>query len=276
MAMYKITCNLFNLYHTLNCGQVFRWEYNSQNKTWTGIVGSTIIKARQEGNTVTINSTISKNAIKNYFRLDDDLNKIYKQINKDQYISAAIKQYRGLRLLRQDPYECLFSYICATRANIPQIKKMIQNLSKTLGEKIENDFYTFPTPRALSEAGLTQLKACGVGFRAPYLLQTAKKIVNTDYNLAALKKLDYEEAKAELKRFKGVGEKVADCVLLFSLNKLEAFPTDIWVKRIMKSYYNIKKDEDVRKFALMHFGRYCGYAQEYLYHYYRTKYHSTY
>jgi N-glycosylase/DNA lyase len=273
--MQKITCNLFNLHHTLNCGQAFRWEYNSQNRTWTGVVGKTVIKARQEGNTVTINSAVSKKMIENYFRLDDDLSKIYKQINKDQYIDAAIKYYGGLRLLRQDPYECLFSYICATRANIPQIKKTVKNLSKTFGEKIENGLYTFPNPKSLAEANIAQLKICGVGFRAPYLLQTAKNIVNMDYNLADLNKLDYEEAKAELKRFKGVGEKVADCVLLFSLNKLEAFPMDIWIKRTMKNYYNIEKDKDIRKFVLTHFGKYCGYAQEYLYYYYRTRYRSA-
>jgi N-glycosylase/DNA lyase len=96
-----------------------------------------------------------------------------------------------------------------------------------------------------------------------------------DHNLADLNKLDYEEAKAELNRFKGVGEKVADCVLLFSLNKLEAFPIDIWVKRTMKNYYNIEKDKDIRKFALTHFGKYCGYAQEYLYYYYRTRHRSA-
>ncbi|HYB92896.1 MAG TPA: DNA glycosylase, partial [archaeon] len=239
--MYKITCNLFNLHYTLNCGQVFRWEYNSKNKSWTGIVGSEVINARQEENVVTIDSTLSRKVIENYFRLDDDLNKIYEQINKDQYIDAAINQYPGLRLIRQDPYECLFSYICATRANIPQIKKMVKNLSKTFGEKIKKDFHTFPTPKSLSEADKMQLKACGVGFRAPYLVETAKKIVNANYDLDSLKKLDYEKAKSELKNFKGVGEKVADCALLFSLNKLEAFPTDVWIKRIMKNYYNIEK-----------------------------------
>lgn len=222
--------------------------------------------------------------------MDKDLQKIKKSTNKDAHISRAFELFWGLRLIRQDPWECLVSYICATYKGIPAIKTMLHKISRTFGEKVAFDgceFYTFPTAEALACASLERLAACGLGYRAKYLLQTSKQIYESGFELERLKQLSYVEAKKALCGFAGVGPKVADCVLLFSLDKTEAFPVDVWVKRvILRHYKQLLPNEFVSKlsrqdglsdseyaklntFGRSYFGEYAGYAQEYLYHYER-------
>jgi len=280
----------FNLDFTLCCGQAFRWSKEGE-WWWYGIVNGNVFKVRQMGDELEFQN-VDSNFVKNYFGLNDNLPKIFSQISKDKHIKHAVEKFRGLRILHQDPWECLISYICATYKNIPAIKKMLFELSRRFGEKTvfeEHDFYTFPTPERLAKANLEKLSACGLGYRAKYILETAKRVHENNFDLRNLMKSDYEKARCTLLELPGVGLKVADCVSLFSLRKLEAFPVDVWIKRIiMRHYADYFENEFVKKispgrspteseyeklslFGRRYFGEFAGYAQEYLYHYERTQ-----
>jgi N-glycosylase/DNA lyase len=283
--------NPFNLDFTLECGQAFRWE--KIGGWWYGVVRRYVVKARQNNDILEVHTHPEKSDSRfwrSYFRLDDDLPKIYSQIVKNQHIKAAVERFEGLRLLRQEPWECLISYVCATNKNIPAIKDMIFRLCENFGERLlfeGREFYTFPTPNDLANADIEELRACKLGFRAERVQNAAKKVNSKELSLEALHKLSYEEAWEELLKLPGVGPKVADCVLLFSLDKLEAFPIDVWMKRIVMKHYHdhfersfVKRVSgkkslsraEYRKIGLFgrkYFGKFVGYAQEYLYHYER-------
>jgi N-glycosylase/DNA lyase len=277
----------FNLDFTLCCGQTFRWDKHGD--WWYGVVGQEAFKIRQECGALEFEG-VNERFVWNYFRLQDDLPRILSDINKDENVQAAIDEFRGLRILRQEPWECLISYICATYKSIAAIKSMLANLSRRFGEEIhlENQsFYGFPKPERLAKTELQDLAACGLGYRAKYVLKTANLICDGTLDLERLKKRSYAKAKRELMNLPGVGPKVADCVLLFSLEKLEAFPVDVWIKRTVLEYYAqhlptefVKKIsaqgslstsayERLSSFGREYFGKYAGYAQEYLYHYER-------
>lgn len=281
------TITPFNLEHSLKCGQSFRWEKHGD--WWYGIVKEKVIKIKQtrEGLQFQISpGPADVSSVVNHFRLDDDLPCILSEISKDEHIRRAIRIFRGLRITRQEPWECLISYMCATYKNIPAIKKMIFNLCEHLGKMMYFDghvFYTFPRSETLAQASLEELKRCKLGFRTKRVLRTSRIIQEKQFDFEALKEMSYERAKRELLSLPGVGQKVADCILLFSLDKLEAFPVDIWIKRTMLKFYtNCFKKSFVEKvssrksitpkeyrkinaFGREYFGEYAGYAQEYLF-----------
>jgi N-glycosylase/DNA lyase len=283
----------FSLEHTLDCGQLFRWQ--KIGDWWYGVVADKVIKIKQENDKLEFQffpETKNDGFLENYLRLDDDLPQILSKVSKDDYIKQAIKKFYGLRLIRQEPWECLASYICATFKGIPAIKKMINSISSCFGNKITFDgyeFYTFPKPEQLAQACSKDMRNCGLGFRAERILETAKQINNCELDLENLKRLDYPQAKQELLQLSGVGHKVADCVLLFSLEKLEAFPIDVWMKRAATRLYakhfdpefikrvankgsiTPKEYETIGSFGREYFGKNVGYAQEYLFHYLRTQ-----
>lgn len=280
----------FSLDYTLSCGQTFRWE--KMDDWWYGVVDRNVVKIRQRDDKLlfyTFPEEGDVEFIESYFRLDDDLPYILSQINKDVEIEKAIQRFYGLRIVRQDPWECLISYICATNANIHLIKNMILNMARGLGRRIDFEgrrFYTFPEPVALARASLNELRRCKSGYRAKYVLETSRRILDGELQLDSLRKLGYEGARKRLASLPGVGPKVADCVLLFSLGKLEAFPVDIWVKRIILELYGTRfpgaeasgkktptpgEYERISSFGRRYFGRYAGYAQEYLFYYGRTR-----
>jgi N-glycosylase/DNA lyase len=279
----------FDLDFSLCCGQVFRWR--KRDSWWYGVVGERVFKVRQSGAELEF-ANVSEQFIRQYFGLNDDLGQISQCIGKDAYVKAALHRFTGLRIVRQVPWECLISFICATYKSIAAIELMLQKLSEKYGEKKVfdgYDFYTFPTIERLAFASESGLCECGLGYRAKYVQATAKKIREEKINLESLKALSYLEARKRLPEFSGVGLKVADCILLFSLEKLEAFPVDVWVKRVILNHYAnqlptdlVKKlqshdsltngeYEKISTFARAYFGRYAGYAQEYLYHYERTQ-----
>jgi N-glycosylase/DNA lyase len=279
----------FDLDFSLCCGQVFRWR--KINGWWYGVVGEHVFKIRQCGAQLEFEN-INREFVQNYFGLNDDLAKIKSCVGKDDYIRSALQRFEGLRIVRQMPWECLISFICATYKNIAAIELMLKKLSIKYGEKQVFDsleFYTFPTVERLANASENGLQECGLGYRAKYVQKTARKILDETINLENLKTLPYLEGRKVLLEFSGVGFKVADCVLLFSLEKMEAFPVDVWVKRVILTHYaNQLPAETVKKmqnrssltnneyqkigdFARSYFGRYAGYAQEYLFHFERTK-----
>ena len=278
----------FSLEHTLRCGQLFRWE--KLGDWWYGVVADRVVKIRQIGDSLMFQSfpeEANQRFIENYLRLDDNLPSILSKISKDEHVRRAIKLFYGLRISRQEPWECLISYICATYKGIPAIKKMIYNISQRFGKKMTFDgynFYTFPKTSDLAQTSPKKLRSCGLGFRAERVLETTKILDRGDFSLEALKSLDYGNAKRKLLSLPGVGPKVADCVLLFSLEKLEAFPVDVWMKRAATNLYanhfdssfvnrvsskgsiTPKEYETINSFGREYFGRYAGYAQEYIFH----------
>lgn len=183
-------------------------------------------------------------------------------------MEMAVEMYRGLRLVRQEPWECLISYMCSSASNIPRIKNVIENICRNYGSEIGAGYFSFPDPEQLARVSEIELRNCGLGFRAPFVIEAAKAVASGKLNLSRLKRIGYQAAKQELKTIKGVGDKIADCVLLFSCDKLEAFPVDTHIKQYMQQiYFNSNKvtDESIRSFASEYFGRYCGYAQQYIY-----------
>ena len=279
----------FDLDFTLCCGQVFRWH--KIDGWWYGIVERNVVKIRQYGGELEFGG-VDFDFVTHYFGLDDDLAQISNCINRDAFIRKALHEFRGLRLIRQDPWECLVSYICATFKNIPAIGSMLNKLSEKFGEQTSFDgmtFYTYPSAEALANASIAELEKCSLGFRAKYLKAAAQKILDEKIQLKSLRALPYLDARDVLVEFPGVGLKVADCVLLFSLGKTEAFPVDVWVRRIILNHYadllpaglaaKISEQKSLsngqykklNEWGRSYFGKYAGYAQEYLFHYERTQ-----
>ncbi len=271
---------------TLCCGQVFRWSHS--NGWWYGVSRDKALRIRKLGEKLEFEGADSK-FVEKYFSLDEDIDCIEKSINKDKHIDKALRAFRGLRIVRQDPWECLISYICATYKSIAAIKHMLGDLSRKFGKKISlgpMDFWAFPEPEILASAPIEGLLKCGLGYRAKYVSATSKQICD-GFKIEDLRKIPYLEAKKSLMKLPGVGAKVADCVLLFSLGKTEAFPVDVWVRRVMLNRYkniippdfaqklSTKKSlsngdyEKLNSLGRDYFGTYAGWAQEYLYHYER-------
>lgn len=259
----------FNLEKTLTCGQVFRWERAGIG--WQGVVGERALKIWQDGENLRFRGA-PDSFIRDYFQLDVDLSLIIDSIDRDPLIHASIGRCHGLRIIRQPAWECLASYICATFANIPGIRYRIELLAHTFGKPLKFEgktFHSFPSPLALAGAEECALRACRVGYRAAYLRDTARRILDDPDFFRRIAALDYEDAHSELCQLKGVGNKVADCVLLFAFQRYEAVPVDVWIARILNNRYG--EGQDLRTYLQMQrrardlFGEYAGYAQEYLF-----------
>jgi N-glycosylase/DNA lyase len=208
-----------------------------------------------------------------------NLNDIIKTFPKDEYLNTAIKECCGLRIVKQEPWECLASFLMSSSKQIVQIKQIISNLCCRFGKKIEtypylDQQYAFPEMETIAMADESALRECKMGFRAAYLKNSAVYILKNRINLADLSNLPVEEARNILMELPGVGAKIANCVLLFSLGFYQAFPVDVWVKKALQRFYfdNIpQKNRHLEEFASNYFGEYGGYAQQYLFHYIRTK-----
>ena len=213
----------------------------------------------------------AERAVRDYFRLDDDLPAIYAQLCRDERLAAAVERHWGLRILRQDPWECLIAFICSQNSNIPRIAGMQETLANTLGGTASLGSLTrrtFPTPEALASAGEARLRELGLGYRARYVAATAETVAAGGLDLLALRDAPYEDAKAALVALPGVGEKVADCVLVFALEQMDAVPIDRWVRRALEEWYldgQRLSYRDLWAWTREAFGPYAGYAQQYLF-----------
>ena len=254
----------FNLEYTLECGQIFR--INRKNNWYYINARDKFFKICQVKNEIEFHG-VDEDFIIHFFSLDENLSKILKEINKDKYIKKSIDKYRGLRILRQDPWECLISFICSTASNIPRIKSKLKALSESFGKKVSLDGvgnYAFPEPGNINN--YSKIVNAKTGFRAKYIFEA-----NNSVNIKKLNSLSvhsYESAKNELKKINGVGDKVADCVLLFSLGFHQALPVDTWIKKTIQLLYfdnATVSNEKIRAFGLDYFGTYAGYAQQYLF-----------
>jgi len=266
----------FNLDTTLACGQVFRWDRTSDG-WWYGVVGNRVIKIRQDADRLTYTG-VSASFIRRYFSLDMDLAAVLASIDNDPFIHACIRKHRGLRLVRQPPWECTVSYICSTNSNIPTIRRRIASIAGRCGSVVEfegNVYHAFPEPSAISCVGHDGLTECRLGYRQPYVSGTSGLVTDEKAWERRIRKIPYEEARRELMKLHGVGPKAADCILLFAFQKYEAFPVDVWIRRIMQEHYlpelktgaplTGREYDMIRRFAREYFGEYCGWAQEYLY-----------
>jgi len=276
--MYKVID--FSLEETLECGQCFRFEKLEDNK-YLVVANSKVIIIKQEGNELifeNIEDEKDEKVWKNYFDLDRDYKKIKDELSStDKVLTDAINYKPGIRLLKQDVWECLISFIISQNKQIPHIKQVIKNISEAFGTNIGtyNDkvYYSFPTIEQLSKATEDQIRACKAGFRAPYIIDACAKINSGQIDIYNLESMETIKAKEELLKIKGVGNKISDCVALFSLSKHEVFPTDVWIKRVMEYFYMKEEAElkDIQKFAREQFGDYAGFAQQYLFYYARDK-----
>ena len=262
-----------NIRETINSGQIFLWE--NYGNEWFVLDGDDIIMGKQTPFEVL---TFSKR-VKNFFRQDDNYVKILKEITKDKIVKKTSRYYPGLRITRQDPFQCCISFIVSSNSNIPNIRMRLQKLCRKFGTKVrfqKRDFFLFPEPKRLARATMQELNQCKLGYRSKYVLDTSRAIASGEIDLDELKKTKYEQAKESLLKLPGIGDKVADCIMLFSLEKLDAFPLDTWMLKILQKYYSDKfcidkktiskkRYEDVRQDILEHFGRYAGYSQQFLY-----------
>ena len=276
--MKLLQSNLFsikqiNFNQTINSGQVFLWK--QYDDVWYGIDGQNIIKISQQP--LSIESTTNNE--EEFFRFDDNFEEIISQISNDKIVKKAIKKSPGLRLLRQDPFQCYISFIISSNSNIQNIRNSLEKLCKNFGQKIKFqniEFFVFPTPEMLANAKISDLLKCGLGYRAKFVKHASKNVFEQKFNFDFLRKTDYYTAKNRLLETFGIGNKVADCILLFSLDKLEAFPLDRWMIRILEKYYpNIfhlngktltpKKYDDLHEKIVEFFGPYAGYSQQFLF-----------
>jgi N-glycosylase/DNA lyase len=261
-----------NIENSINSGQVFLWRKNGDY--WYGINGQDILKINNSGSIKSY-----QNIKTDFFRKRDNIEKIIKSISKDSITKKAVKQYAGLRILEQDPFQCLISFITSSNSNIQKIKSSLEKISKKFGVKVKFDnqeFFLFPKPEKLANASINEIKSCGVGYRARFIKEAANRTVLEKINFEYLKKTNYQNAKDEICLIPGVGNKVADCVLLFSLNKLESFPLDRWMIRILEKYYSDKFQLETKTITekqygifhekiVNHFGPYAGYSQQFLF-----------
>ena len=215
--------------------------------------------------------------LRDYLGLGTDLERVYESMRDDERLREATQRYPGMRILRQDPWECLVSFICSSASNIPRITRNIEAMCATFGQPMELDGlkrHTFPTPDELAGAGSEALRKLGLGYRAEYLASTAETVASGKVDLMPLREDTYEEALETLISLAGVGDKVANCVLLVALDKPEAFPVDVWIERALQDWYlkgRKMSRKNMRPWASNHFGAYAGYANHYLFHDRRLK-----
>ena len=255
---------------TINSGQVFLWK--KIDSKWYGVDGKKILILKEK-------LDVKSKDIHNFFRFDDDFQGIKKQLSKDKIMKKAINNFPGMRILRQDPFQCYISFIVSSNSNIPNIQTRLQKLSQKFGKKRivdKNEFFLFPEPEKLANASINEIAKCGLGYRTKYVKKAAIAVNKGMIDFSSLKKQDYQEARDSLCQVFGIGKKVADCILLFSLDKLEAVPLDRWVLRILQKYYSKefqistktiteKTYDELHNKIVDHFGEYAGYGQQFLF-----------
>lgn len=260
----------FDLIHTFECGQCFRWNKNNDG-SYIGVVGNSVISVAQDNNDFIFDCEDIK-LINTYFDFDKNYTEIKNKLFLlDDVLPKAIPTGYGIRLLKQDPWEALVSFIISANNNIPRIKKIIESLCMNFGKEIrykDNLYYSFPDAKTLSVLSVEQLNVIKSGFRAKYIIDAAKKVSDGIVALDSIYSMDTNEAREYLKQIKGVGNKVADCILLFAYQKYDVFPKDVWIKKVLNDLYGVdEKNFDL--FVKEHFGELAGFAQQYLFYYMR-------
>ena len=286
----------FDLKQTLECGQCFRWERVSDNN-YIGVAFGRVLEVFQEGNDITLYNTNRQDfedIWRNYFSLDRDYSKIKEELSKDFILKDAIEYGSGIRVLNQEPFEMVISFIISARNSVPMISKTVNEISRRWGEKLEykgKEYFAFPKKEILASLTIEEMKDAGGSFRSRYIIDTSDKInkcekikegrllvENQDeflklYDLERIISLDDEECHKALQNYSGIGSKVADCIMLFSMEKTSAFPVDRWVQRAMMHFYDAGDLSlpKIRVFGRDRFGEFAGAAQQYLFYYTKEK-----
>ena len=253
----------FDLAQMLDCGQAFRWS-QSPDGVWNGIAFGRYIELSQDGDNITISNSNKQDFLeiwKNYFDLERDYAKIIEEVSVNETVKKAAVYSKGIRLLNQDPWESLCSFIISQNNNIPRIKGIVERLCENFGEKIYGG-YAFPSAQKIASLTADDLAPIRSGFRAKYIIDAAQNVASGKINLQELKNADYDSAREKLMTIKGVGPKVADCVLLYGLGHIEAFPRDVWIKRALEQMFDGNLPESALKYA--------GIVQQYIFHYIRN------
>lgn len=272
----------FNLKHIFECGQCFRWN-KEEDGSYTGVFKNSVLNVKAENGNIIFKGICNgniKDIVIDYFDLDTDYGKIKDELKKvDKYLEESINFGSGIRILNQDLWEMLISFIISANNNIPRIKGIIERMSKKYGKEIiynKKTYYTFPTAQELSKASIEDLRSLGLGFRDKRIYETTQKIKNNEFNLEQIKEIkDTNLIREKLETLPGVGPKVADCILLFGLKRFEVFPIDVWVRRVMNDLYIKKEDEtkvnkkEIEELAKTKYKNLAGIAQQYLFYWRR-------
>jgi N-glycosylase/DNA lyase len=270
----------YDLAATLTSGQAFRWQ--EHEGSWVGVVYGRWVCLQSNGNSITARASCPEGDwawLAGYLQVETDLNAILAGFPADDAMRSAVSACRGLRLLRQCPWECLASFILSSTKQIVQIRQIITMLCERFGKPVAvpspyAPAYAFPTPERLATLSESELRACKMGFRAPYLLAAARSIADGHLVLTKLADMPVADARNQLLQLPGVGPKIADCVLLFAYGFPSAFPVDVWVMKALRELYFPRRKPTgprLKRFTETYFGRHPGYAQQYLFHYMRTR-----
>lgn len=253
----------FNLELTLDCGQAFRWEKN-ENGEMCGVVGDRLYKIRQENGELCFNCSKDEfdGVLREYLDFDRDYKSLCDKFSADKNLKAAVSEFDGIRILRQQPWETLCSFIISQNNNIPRIKGIVKRLCENFGSEIESGYFTFPSAECLCNCSVEDLSPIRSGFRAKYIIDAAKKVTDGEVDFKKIDENPIDFGREELIKIKGVGKKVAECTLLYGFGKYEAFPEDVWVKRIMAELYPDGMPECTKGCE--------GIAQQYLFHWRRN------
>lgn len=282
---YKIKANSFELADIFDCGQCFRWNIEGDG-SYTGVFKKIVLNVKKVDDEVFFNgvnygNTDSIEEINHYFDLNRNYDELKSKLEKiDDYMKNSIEFGKGIRILNQDLWETIISFIISANNNIPRIKGIIDRLSEKYGEKLEYDgreYYSFPEPIALKDVSVAEYRSLGLGFRDIRLYETTQKILNNEFDLNGQWNLDTGAVYKNLLELSGVGPKVADCILLFSdLKRFDVFPIDVWIRRVMNDLYIHNDDEtkvskvQIQKLADEKFGSLKGLAQQYLFYWRRS------
>ena len=272
-----------DLQHTLESGQAFRWRYRCSpelGEHYEGVIFDNLVRVRQQDNEVSLLSAPDSTRVigpllHDYLGMGQDLESIYRALADDEVVGKLISMYPGMRILRQDPWECLVGFICSANNNISRISQNVEDVASVFGSPIpgaNSERRSFPDAASVAAAGEQALRELGLGFRAKYLASAASAVAERSIDLFALREASYDEALSSITGLAGVGDKVGNCVMLFSLDKLEAFPVDVWIDRALREWYFSESESKsmprtrMREWAQSRFGPHAGYANQYLFH----------
>lgn len=273
----------FNLKHIFECGQCFRWNMQ-EDGSYTGVFRNNVIKALETEKGIIFRGKCDgdiKEICDDYFDINNDYSTIKNKLSEiDENMKNSISYGYGIRILHQDIWETLISFIISANNNIPRIKSIIERMSAKFGKEIifeGKKYYTFPTPEELKKARIEDFRALGMGFRDKRIYETTQKVLTEETNLYEIENMTTKDAREILLQFPGVGPKVADCIMLFSMKKYDAFPIDVWVRRVMNELYIKNQDEnkvsksELENLAKEKYGNLAGLAQQYLFYWRREK-----
>lgn len=273
----KLKVNNFNLHDTVTCGQIFRF-YEEDDNSYTIVLSDRIVNLKMDDNYLIIDSNNMdniENIIRNYFDLDYDYEKINSEIiNIDSSNKCLVELCSGLKMINEPRFEVIISYILSANNGVPQIRNSLNRIAEKFGKKVifrDKEYYLFPSVGMLKGASVEDFRECKAGFRDKYIYEIVSKIVNNEFDIDSIDNMNSDEAMEYLISNKGIGEKVASCILLFGYHRFDVFPIDTWVKKYMKEKYNLEKVKDIREYMKNKYNENCGLVIQYIFHYNRNK-----